>query len=242
MLLGEAGEYLTFKQIKERGGSVKKGAKSRIVVFYTQISSWKRTQTNEEGEEETITITCEHAIPVLKYYRVFHIKDTTGIKSKIEVPQDNTLQPIEAAENIINGYLSRESSLQFHNDKPSGQAYYSPSQDCVVVPMMSQYKIIEEYYSTVFHELTHSTMKETRCNRKQDMKNAAFGSKDYSREELVAEIGSAMLCHLAGLESDKAFTNSVAYIQGWLKALKNDNKAIVWAASRAEKAAAYIKG
>ena len=71
---------------------------------------------------------------------------------------------------------------------------------------------------------------------------AAFGSKNYSREELVAELGSAMLCTVAGLNSDKAFKNSVAYIQGWLKALANDNKMIVWAASRAEKAARYILG
>ena len=74
------------------------------------------------------------------------------------------------------------------------------------------------------------------------MKTAAFGKEDYSREELVAEIGGAMLCTVTGLDCDKAFKNSVAYIQGWLGALKNDNKAIVWAASRAEKAAKYIMG
>ena len=71
---------------------------------------------------------------------------------------------------------------------------------------------------------------------------AAFGSKNYSREELVAELGAAMLCTMTSLDSDKAFKNSVAYIQSWLKALKNDNKMIVWAASRAEKAARYIMG
>jgi antirestriction protein ArdC len=72
------------------------------------------------------------------------------------------------------------------------------------------------------------------------MKQAAFGSKDYSREELVAELGAAMLCTVTNIDSSKAFRNSVAYIQGWLRALKNDNKMIVWAASRAEKAAKYI--
>ena len=85
-------------------------------------------------------------------------------------------------------------------------------------------------------------MTASRCNRKQDMKMAAFGSKDYPREELVAELGAAMLCTVCNLDSDKAFKNSVAYIQGWLRALKNDNKMIVWASSRAEKAARYIMG
>ena len=112
----------------------------------------------------------------------------------------------------------------------------------VVVPKMSQYELIEEYYSTTFHELTHSTGHESRCNRKAETKNSHFGNKSYSREELVAELGSAMLCHFAGIDSDKAFKNSVAYIQSWLKALKNDNKMIVWASSRAEKASKYILG
>ena len=85
-------------------------------------------------------------------------------------------------------------------------------------------------------------MPESRCNRKSEHKLAAFGSEDYSREELVAEIGSAMLCNNVGINCDKAFNNSVAYIQGWLKKLKDDNRMIVWAASRAEKAARYILG
>ena len=85
-------------------------------------------------------------------------------------------------------------------------------------------------------------MPESRCNRKSEQKLAAFGSEDYSREELVAEIGSAMLCNNVGIDCEKAFKNSVAYIQGWLKKLKDDNRMIVWAASRAEKAARYILG
>ena len=83
-------------------------------------------------------------------------------------------------------------------------------------------------------------MHENRCNRKTENKLAAFGNADYSREELVAEMGSAMLCNRIGIECEKAFNNSVAYIQAWLKALKNDNKMISWAATRAEKAAKYI--
>ena len=106
--------------------------------------------------------------------------------------------------------------------------------------MLSQYQDAEEYYSTTFHELTHSTIPPYRCDRKAENDHAFFGNEDYSREELVAELGSAMICNALNLDCEKAFKNSVAYIQGWLKALHNDNKMIVWAASRAEKAAKYI--
>jgi antirestriction protein ArdC len=105
--------------------------------------------------------------------------------------------------------------------------------------MLSQYEDAEEYYSTTFHELVHSTAPEYRCNRRGE-KDAHFGNDDYSREELVAEIGSAMLCTHVGIDCEKAFRNSVAYIQGWAQKLKDDNKAIIWAASRAERAAKYI--
>ena len=108
--------------------------------------------------------------------------------------------------------------------------------------MASQYSDIAEYYSTTFHELTHSTMTEGRCNRRQQGALAFFGSKEYSREELVAEVGAAMLVSNFELDIDKAFRNSVAYLQSWVKNLKNDPKAIVIAAGKAEKAARFILG
>lgn len=243
MLLGREGEYLTFKQIKERGGKIKKGATAGVVVFFTTTTFKKRDRENENGDTETVTVAEERLYPILRYYNVFHIDDCEGIESKIKPDEkpEPKLSPIESAEKVINGYVEREESLTFRNNKPSDKAYYSPGSDTVCVPMLSQYAIAEEYYSTTFHELTHSTMTEKRCNRKQE-KLAAFGSEDYSREELVAEIGSAMLCHSVAIDCEKAFNNSVAYIQGWLKRLKNDNKMIVWASSRAEKAAKYILG
>ena len=237
MLLGRDGEWLTFKQIKERGGSIKKGASAGMVVFYTKFAYKKDTRKNDG----TIVVE-EKEIPVLRYYNVFHITDCVGIESKMDTQPKNETQPIERAEEIVNGYVTREQSLKFHNDTPSNRAYYSPATDAVVVPMISQYKDAEEYYSTTFHELTHSTMKKSRCDREADNKMAAFGSKDYSREELVAELGAAYLCTNAQLDNEKCFRNSVGYLQGWLRALANDSKMIVWAASKAEKAARYIMG
>ena len=244
MLLGREGEYLTFKQIKERGGSIKKGAKAGVVVFFTTTTYTKREEVQEDGSTETVNVVKEHLMPVLKYYNVFHIDDCEGIESKIKVEENAgpKISPIESAEKVLNGYVEREKELQFRNNIPTDRAYYSPTLDLISVPMLSQYEIAEEYYSTTFHEAIHSTMPENRCNRKSEQKLAAFGSEDYSREELVAEIGSAMLCNNVGIDCEKAFKNSVAYIQGWLKKLKNDNRMIVWAASRAEKAAKYILG
>lgn len=236
LLLGRPGEWLTWNEIEALGGRVKKGAKSSFCVW---TKSWvvNEESENKDGEKETH----QEERRALKWYRVFHLDDTEGIATKIEpVEARADLEPIAAAEAVIAGYLGREPHLKFTNDKGSSSAYYSPSQDAVVVPMLSQYEIPEEYYSTTFHELTHSTMHETRCNRKVENKLAAFGNADYSREELVAEIGAAMLCNRAGLESERAFNNSVAYIGNWLKALKNDNKMIAWAAAKAEKAAKYI--
>lgn len=244
MLLGREGEYLTFNQVKERGGNIKKGAKSGVVVYFSNITLRKREEKTEDGETKTVKVKEERLVPILRYYNVFHIDDCEGIESKIKVEEQTgpKISPIESAEKVINDYVQREKSLTFRNNVPTDKAYYSPGSDLVSVPMLSQYDIAEEYYSTTFHELTHSTMPESRCNRKAEQKLAAFGSEDYSREELVAEIGSAMLCSSVKIDCDKAFNNSVAYIQGWLRKLKNDNKMIVWASSRAEKAAKYILG
>ena len=247
LLLGRTGEFITWKQAKELGGSIKKGAKSQFVVFYTQqvrkteVKVYDPETNTEEIRDKAFTI------PVLKYYNVFHIDDIEGLESKLteeDEPKMNDLQPIEAAEAIITAYLEqeKEDGLKLYNQKASDSAYYSPAWDSITVPMMNQYTIVEEYYSTTFHEMVHSTGKESRLNRVAEQKTHKFGSQDYSREELVAEMGSAMLCMDAGLECEKAFKNSVAYINGWLQKLKSDNKIIVWASSRAEKAARYIKG
>ena len=129
MLLGKEGEYLTFKQIKDLGGNIRKGAKAGIVVFFTMVTHGKKKEIDENGNEIEVQTVQTHNIPILKFYHVFHIDDCEGIESKIkEIEAVEGLKPIEKAENIIDGYLSREKKLRFQNDKPSGDAYYSPSQ------------------------------------------------------------------------------------------------------------------
>ena len=126
------------------------------------------------------------------------------------------------------------------NEQASNEAYYSPSRDTVVVPMKEQYQHINEYYSTTFHELVHSTGHKNRLNRLETTAVASFGSETYSKEELVAEIGSATILSALEIETKRTFTNSIAYIQNWLNVLKNDNHFIISASSQAEKAVDYI--
>lgn len=232
MLLQHKGEYATFAQWQKLGGHVRKGAKSEIVVF------WKIQPIEEEKEDDTKEV---KQIPLLRYYNVFHISQVEGVEplSKDEL---NDIKPIEKAENILHDYWTKEDITVEH--KAGNDAYYSPRRDLIRLPLFEQFTDANEYYNTAFHESVHSTMKETRCNRAEDRKGklVAFGSEDYSKEELVAEIGSASLMNIIGIETTRSFKNSSAYIQGWLSVLKNDVKFIVSASSKAEKAVKYILG
>lgn len=230
MLLSKEGEYATFKQWTELGGHIRKGEKSEIIVF------WKVLPV-EEVQEDGTKITKQ--IPLLKYINVFHISQVEGVEP-LQKEELNDIEPIEKAESILLDYWTREQITVEHikGDK----AFYSPIRDYIQLPLFEQFKDANEYYSTAFHESIHSTMKESRCNRAEERKNklVAFGSEEYSKEELVAELGSANLMNIIGIETRKSFRNSSAYIQNWLSVLRNDVRFIVSASSKAEKAVNYI--
>jgi antirestriction protein ArdC len=150
------------------------------------------------------------------------------------------IYPIEEAERIKEEYKTRE-HIEIR-EIVSNKAFYSPSGDYIQVPCKEQYTAIEEFYSTLFHEMVHSTGHKTRLDRLETGSNAHFGSETYSKEELTAELGSASLLNMLGIETPKTFRNSSAYIQSWLQVLRNDCKFIVSASSKAEKAVNYILG
>ena len=232
MLLKYDGEYATFKQWQELGGHIRKAEKSEIIVF------WKMYPIKEKQDDGTEII---KTIPLLKYINVFHISQVDGVEPlKQKVTHD--IEPIDKAEKILNDYWNRENITIEH--VKGDKAFYSPMFDKIQLPLFEQFKQSEEYYSTAFHESVHSTMKTSRCNRQEDRKGkvVSFGSEEYSKEELVAEVGSAQLMNIVGIETTKSFRNSTAYIQSWLKVLRNDNKFIVSASSKAEKAVNYILG
>ena len=224
MLLGRGGEYVTFKQVQDEGGRVKKGAKSQMVVF------WKWIQQEDEETQE------KKKIPYLRYYNVFHIDQCDGIKAKHAEPLPQAVEPDAAAEALIADYLKRSGVRLIHEE--GNRAFYRPSSDSVTLPLIDQFRNTAEYYGTAFHELTHSTGHASRLNRLHTV--AAFGSEDYSKEELIAEIGAAALVNHAGLETANSFRNSAAYVQNWLKVLRDDKRFIVSAAGKAEKAVNLI--
>lgn len=230
MLLEKPGEWATFKQWSDLGGKVRKGEKSSIIVF------WKVLPVEEVQEDGTKIV---KQIPLLKYINVFHISQVDGIEPLKQESLHN-IEPIEKAESILKDYWTRENIIVEH--VKGNNAYYSPAIDLIRLPLFEQFNNANEYYSTAFHESVHSTLKENRCNRAEDRKGklVAFGSADYSKEELIAEIGSANLMNILGLETVKTFKNSTAYIQNWLQVLKNDVRFIVSASSKAEKAVEYI--
>lgn len=230
MLLAKAGEWYTWNQIQALGGKVRKGEKSSMVVF------WKQTPVKEEDPATGEQI--ERMIPVLKYFNVFHIDQLDGIEAKTIDPEAIDPATDTVADAIISGYLQR-SGVELEHRK-GDEAFYSPSVDRVVLPLREQFPSMAEYYSTAFHELTHSTGHSSRLDRIS--RRAFFGNEDYSREELVAEIGAAALLNHCQIETADSFKNSASYIQSWLRALRNDKKLIVSAAGAAAKAFELITG
>ena len=226
MLLGKAGEYLTYKQVQQEGGWVRKGEKAHMVVFWKWL---------DKEDEETGEVT---QIPFLRYYNVFHVDQCENIKAKWAVKLPQTASADTAAEAIIADYVKREGVRIEHQQ--GDRAFYRPSTDTITLPLMKQFAETAEYYGTLLHECVHSTGHMNRLNRLDA--TAFFGSEAYSREELIAEIGAAALVNRVGLETSKSFRNNAAYIQNWLQVLKNDKRFIVSVAGKAEKAVDLILG
>jgi len=216
--------WLTFNQIKKKKGNVNKGAKSMPVVFW-KLNKYENKKTKLDGTVETKTTT----IPMLRYYRVFNIEDTS-----LEVPKDKFTkkQKIAKCEKIIKGYKDKPKLIN------GMKASYQPLTDTVKIPKMESFDKAENYYATSFHEYNHSTGHEKRLNR--DL-SGIFGNVKYAKEELVAGIGASFLCGITQIEAS-TLDNAASYIKGWLKALKDDEKFIFKASSLAQKSVNYILG
>lgn len=230
-LLGETGEFASFKQINaEKDGKVNKGAEGRLVTFWKMYDS--KTEKDKDGNPKKV--------PVLKYYTVFNIANDTNLEVKHhkELMKTFDTAPIEEIDALIKSYTDR-SGLKIVNEKWTDKAYYSPSEHAVHLPNINQFKDASSYYSTLFHELIHSTGHKSMLNR-FEKGNTMFGSDVYSKEELVAEIGTACVLNRLGIETDFTMYNNKAYINNWASHIKADKKMIVHASSKAEKAVKLI--
>jgi antirestriction protein ArdC len=215
--------WLTMKQANARGGKIRKGEKSTLVVF------WKQNTITQETDTGEIT---EKTVPFLRYYLCWNVEQCGGLD--LPALETGKVDVIADAEAIV---AAMPNPPRVDHDGGS-RAFYRPQLDSIHLPQRNGFDSAGEYYSTMFHELTHSTGHQSRLYRQTLTEVVPFGSETYSKEELVAEFGAAFLCAHAGIEN--TIDNSAAYIQGWLKALKNDPKLAIISASQGQKAADYI--
>lgn len=182
---------------------------------------------------------CSHQkrnrLKFIKYFNVFNIADIEGIPFEISEIDLKPNERIARCESIVENMPNRPEIRSIGD-----QAFYSPLHDFVCMPAIKQFESAEAYYATFFHELTHSTGHASRLAREEVMNPQTFGSKPYSREELVAEMGASFLCSSAQIDYDRITENNAAYLAGWLKVMREDSRFIFKAAAEAQKAADYI--
>ena len=214
--------WVSFKQALQAGGNVKKGEKASLAVF------WKLYDKTDKADPSQ-----RERIPVLRYYHVFNVEQCEGVAYP---PPDDVPSfphdPIAEAERIA-AAMPNPPTITHTEER---RAFYRQETDTVNIPPLARFDKAAEYYATLFHELTHATGAKDRLARKL---GSPFGSMDYGREELIAEMGAAYLCGLAGI-LDQTEDNSAAYLDGWRAIIKQDRRAVVLAAGAAQKAVDLI--
>ena len=217
---------------------VRKGEKSTLVVFWTRT---RHTETDPDTGDET-----ERRGQMLRYYTVFNAEQAHTEYLPAEFLPTGETAPgagnsvVEEAEAIIRRYLENNGPDLSHADP--FRAFYNSVTDHINVPPLDQFEDPNEFYSTAFHELGHSTGHKDRLNRKELVAMCVFGSSTYSKEELCAEMTCAFLCAFAGVNTPEVTSNSAAYLAGWVRKLRGEPKLVVQAAAQAQHAVDLIMG
>jgi antirestriction protein ArdC len=220
--------WMTFKQAEDYGAHVRKGEKASLVVYANKIT---KTETDTETGKDI-----EREIPFLKGYSVFNVEQIEGLPETFLLPPQAPVEPcgISRLENVEHFICNTGAVIRHGGDR----AYYTEGSDHVQMPVIDAFRDSESYYGTLTHELTHWTKHTSRMNR--DFGRVVWGDEGYAKEELVAEIGSAFLCADLGI-TPEVREDHAAYIESWLKALKNDKKLIFTAAAHASRAVDFMK-
>lgn len=226
--------WLTFKQAESLGGHVRKGEKGFPVIF------WSQGQKTEPSQETGEAVTRKYSM--LRYYTVFNLAQVEGIEvpPRLASPAPATVQPfspIDKAQAHISAMPKRPTIEHGAHFNPA----YSPTLDLVKMPLPHQFVETTEYYAAAFHELVHSTGHSSRLARPEILEPNGYGTDPYAREELVAELGAAYLCALAGIERE-TIDNAAAYLAHWVKVLRANPRWLVTAAAQAQRATDYIRG
>lgn len=225
----------TYKQITERGGQVRKGEKSELVILWKPFT----VVDKETGKEEKRSM--------LRTFRVFNAEQADGLDDLIPAPADEPaddeardIEQIEACEAALAAYYLTGPGLAFRGDV----AYYSPSEDRVQIPDRDQFHSASAFYGTWFHETVHSTGHADRLDREGIANLPAghrFGDALYSKEELVAEMGAAFLAGRTGIAAD-TLPASASYLAHWVEVLRGDKRLVIAAAAQAQRAVDLILG
>lgn len=214
-------QWVTFKQAQALNGTVKAGEKGTGVVYWNVN---RKETTDANGD----TVTSAYAF--IKQYWVFNVSQCENLDLPEPEPMPKAdWQPESSVMSIVDR-LALSGDLSHGGDS----AYYRPSTDAIVMPPMAAFNSPENYHATLLHESVHATGHEKRLKR---LTPARFGSSDYAYEELVAELGAAMLCAFCGIDGDLRHSG---YIESWLKALRNDKQFILSAAGKAQAAMDYL--
>jgi antirestriction protein ArdC len=222
----ESPYWMTYKQAQERGGNVRKGESGELVIFW----KWYDKQSGETRDDGTER---KDRIPVLRHYVVFNVDQCDDIEPPPGEVESHEWDRIAACDGIAAGYADGPTITH-----AGDHCCYRPADDTVAMPRRDRFETGEAYYASLFHELTHSTGAEKRINRPLSFDRQSEG---YAREELIAEMGAAMLCGVAGIDC-ATVENSAAYVDHWIGVLKGDHKLAVQAAAAAQKAADRILG
>jgi len=219
--------WMTYRQAGELGGQVRKGEKGELVVYANTIT---RSELDPETGEED-----EQTIPFLKGYTVFNVEQIEGLPPHYYQAAAPVLDPvarIEAAETFFAGVGA---DISYGGNR----AFYAVHQDRIQLPPFETFRDAESFYATLAHETTHWTRHPSRLDREFGRKR--WGDEGYAREELVAELGAAFLSADLGI-TPEVRDDHAAYIESWLKVLKNDKRAIFSAAAHAQRAVDYLHG
>lgn len=222
-------QWLTFKGAQSAGGSVRKGEHGQMVVFFKMLIA-----KGEDAEGVEVA----RPIPMLRHFTVFNVAQIDGLElPEVDAPEVVPFIPMERCEEVAAGYLARAEGLTLAHG--GDRAFYQPNLDHLGMPDREMFDAPAFYYSTLFHEMGHSTGHVSRLARKDLVDTAGMRSKSYAREELTAEMTAAMLCGYADILPEQ-LGQSAAYIASWRKALADDPRCVVVAAQRAQKAADLI--
>lgn len=246
--------FMTFKQVEEKKGKVRKGAKGHPVVYFTELhkvedrqreidfGSYDKSKAVDFAIKNGFSADDVFTIPILKYYNVFNGKDIEGIDfglDKFKIGYIENEKPVTEKLPIAEAIVDRFPKPKVPIGHGGNQAYYSPGTDSIQMPPIADFDTVQDYYRTLFHELSHSTGHARRLERDFSGK---FGSKKYAFEELIAEWGATFLSAEAGIiwHNNK---NHAAYLKGWNSALthiENDNRFVMRACTAAQKVADFV--